>query len=195
MCDPSEKDIVLICSWRENYPRSHLPGSKPILRDRCCDGMIDNRAPLPWVEAQDRPRRGAREIEKGAPGATVSIQPHQKPPDTIPKASRNNTESRTHIGNIRDTFSTTFYNKNTTTTTASDNNHMSEVTTESAGLAPCGASLGQSVRLTLDAARRKGSPQTYRASRRIQPQNSLRGQRPKAQKNSTQSKHTTRLKK
>ncbi len=57
---------------------------------------------------------------------------------------------------------------------------MSEETKESAELAPRGAGLGQSVRLTLDAARWKGSPQTYRALGLIQPFNSPRGQRLKA---------------
>ena len=54
------------------------------------------------------------------------------------------------------------------------------MTTESAGLAPSGAGLRQSVRLALDAARRKGLPRPYRALGRIRPQISHRGQRPKA---------------
>jgi hypothetical protein len=65
-----------------NLPRLHLPGSKPVLMGRCCDGMIDKRAPLPWVEAQDQPRRGAGENENGARGAVLSSQPPQKAPDT-----------------------------------------------------------------------------------------------------------------
>ncbi len=50
--------------------------------------MIDTRAPLPWVEAQDQPRRGAEENEKGAHGAELSSQTPHKPPDTTTTASR-----------------------------------------------------------------------------------------------------------
>ena len=136
--------------------------------------MIEKRASLPWVEAQDRPRRGAREIEKGAPGAVLSKQPHQKPPDTTTTTTRNNTVICPHLGQKYDTFNTPFHTTNTTATTAFDKKHKSEVTTEIVGLAPSGAGLRQSVRLTLDAARRKGLPQPYRAFGRIQPSTSLK---------------------
>ena len=142
--------------------------------------MIDKRAPLPWVEAQNQPRRGAGENENGAPGAVLSPQPPKKTPYTTTTASRNNTVICPHLGKEHDTFNTTYHTKNTTATNASDKKHRSEVTTESAGLAPNGAGLGQSVRLTLDAARRKGLLQPYRAFGRIRPQISTRGQRPKA---------------
>jgi hypothetical protein len=142
--------------------------------------MIDKRAPLSWVEAQDQPRRGAGENENGAPSAILSTQPPQKPPDTTTTASRNNTVICPHLGKKHDTFNTTYHTKNNTATTASDKKHKSEVTTESAGLAPSGAGLRHSVRLTLDAARRKGLPQPYRALGRIRPQISPWGQRPKA---------------
>ena len=85
-------------------PRLHLPGSKPVLRDRCCDGMLEKRALLLWVEAHDLPRRGARDIEKGASGTVFSTHPHQKPPDTTTTASRNNTVISPHLGKIYDTF-------------------------------------------------------------------------------------------
>jgi DNA segregation ATPase FtsK/SpoIIIE-like protein len=142
--------------------------------------MIDKRAPLPWVEVQDQPRRGARENENGASGAVLSTQTPQKPPDTTTTASRDHTVICPHPGQKHDTFNNAYHTKNTTTNTAFDKNHMSEVTTESAGLAPRSAAPRQSIRLTLDAARRKGSPLTYRALGRIQPLNSLRGQRLKA---------------
>jgi hypothetical protein len=139
--------------------------------------MIDKRAPLPWVEAHDQPRIGDGENENGAPGAVLSSQPPQKTPDTTTQASRNNTVICPHLGEKHDTFNITYHTRNTATTTASDKKHKSEVITESARLAPSGAGLRQSARLTLDAARRKGPPQSYRALGRIQPQNSLRGQR------------------
>jgi hypothetical protein len=142
--------------------------------------MIEKRAPLPWVEVQDQPRKGAGETEKGAPGAIFSKQLPQKSPDTTTTASRNNTVICPHLGKKYDTLNTPFHTINTTIDAASEKNHKSEVTIESAGLSPSGAGLMQSVRLTLDAARRKGSPHSYRAFGRIQPQNSLRGQRPKA---------------
>jgi len=142
--------------------------------------MVDKRAPLPWVEAQDQPRIGAGENEDGALGAVLSSQPPQKISNTTTTASRNNTVIFPHLDKKHDTFNTTYHTRNTTTTTASDKKHKSEGTTESAGLAPCGAHLRQSIRLTLDAARRKGLPQSYRAFGRIQPQTYLRGRRPKA---------------
>jgi len=107
----------------------------------------------------------------------------KKTPDTITTATRNHTVICPHPGNKHDTFNTTLHTRKTTTHTASDKISKSEVTTESAGLAPIGARLKQSVSLTLDAARRKGSPQSYRAHGRILPQNSPRVQRPKATKN------------
>jgi len=145
--------------------------------------MIDKRAPLPWVEVQDQPRRGAGENGNGAPGTVLSNQIPRKPPDTTTTSTRNHTVISPHPGKKHDTCNTTFHTRNTTTNTAFDKNHKSEVTTESAGLAPTGAGPWQSVRLTLDAARRKGLPCSYRAFGRIQPQNFLRGQRPKATKN------------
>ena len=60
-----------------------------------------------------------------------------------------------------------YHTKYTTTHTASDNIHQSKATTERPGLAPSGASLRQSVHLTLDAARRIGSPQTCKTFGRI----------------------------
>ena len=137
--------------------------------------MIEKSDPLPWVEAQDRPHRGVRDIEKGAPGAVFSTQPHHKPPDTTTTASRNNTVICPHLGKIYDTFNAQFYTKNTITHAASNKNHKAEATTESAGLALRSAGLGQSVWLTLDAARRKGSPQSDRDLGRIRLQNSLKG--------------------
>ena len=74
-----------------------LLGSKPVLRDRCCDGMIDKCAPLPWVEVQDLPRRGARENEKGEPGEILTPQPPQKTPDPTTTASRNHTVICQHL--------------------------------------------------------------------------------------------------
>jgi len=126
--------------------------------------MIDKRARLPWVEAQDQPRRGAGENENGAPGAVLSHKPPRKTPDTTTMASRNNIVICPHLGKKHDTFNTSNHTRNTTTTTVSNKNHKSEVTTESAGLAPCGACLRQSVRLNLDAARQKGLSTSYRAS-------------------------------
>jgi hypothetical protein len=159
-------------------PRVSLLGSKPVLRDRCCDGMIDKRAPLPWVEAQDQPRRGAGENENGGHGAVLSTQTPHKPPDTTTTVSRNHAVICPHPGKKHGTFNTAYHTRNTTTNTTFDKSHMSKVTTKSAGLARRGAGPMHSVRLTLDAARRKGSPQTYRALGRIQRLNSLRGQRP-----------------
>ncbi len=60
--------------------------------------MIDKRAPLPWVEAQDQPRRGRKEIENGAHGAVLSKQTPQKPRDTTTAASRNHTVICPHPG-------------------------------------------------------------------------------------------------
>jgi len=103
--------------------------------------MLEKRAPLLWVEAQDWPRRGARDIEKGAPGAVFSTLQHQKLTDTTTTASWNNTVISPHLGKIYDTLNTPFYTRNTTTDVAFDNNHKSKATTESAGLALSGAIL------------------------------------------------------
>ena len=111
-------------------PRLHPPpGSKPVLKDRCCDGMINKRAPLPWFEAQNQPRRGAGENENIAHGAVLSYKILQKKPDTTTTATRNHAVICPHPGKKRDTLNTKFHTKNTTTNTASDKNHQSEVTT------------------------------------------------------------------
>jgi hypothetical protein len=142
--------------------------------------MIDKGAPLPWVEAQDLPRRGAGENEKGAPREIYTFQPPQKPPDPTTTASRSHIVICIHLDKKRDIFNTPLHTRKTNIDAASDKKYISEATTERAGLGPCGSGTGQSVRLTLDAARRKGLPQSYRAFGRIQPQNSLTGHRPKA---------------
>jgi hypothetical protein len=82
-----------------------------------------------------------------------------------------------HLEKKYDTFNTPNHTRNTTKPTAYDKIHQSEVTIESVGLAPKSASLRKSVQLTLDAARRTGSHQTYRAFGRIKPINLPRGQR------------------
>ncbi len=138
-------------------------GSKPVLRDRCSDEMIDKRAPLPWIEAQDKPRRGAKENENGAPGAELSTSHSQKTSDNTTPTSRILTVICPHPGKQVDTFNTQLHTDNTITHTASDRIHQSEATTERPGPAPCGACQRKSASLILNAARRKGSPQSYRA--------------------------------
>ncbi len=62
---------------------------KPFIGDRCCDEIIDKRAPLPWVEAQDQPRKGAEENKNGAPGAELSPLHTHEAPKNITTTSRN----------------------------------------------------------------------------------------------------------
>ncbi len=59
--------------------------------------MIDKRALLAWVEAQDQPRRGARENENGAPGVVLSTQTPHNPLETTTTASRNHTVICPHL--------------------------------------------------------------------------------------------------
>jgi hypothetical protein len=100
-------------------------GSKSVLKDQLCDEMIEKRAPLPWVEAHDQPRRGAEENENGAPGAELSSQTLHKPPYTITTTSRILTVICLHPGKKVDTFNTRFQINNTTKHNASDRIHKS----------------------------------------------------------------------
>ena len=146
-------------SYDPNFlPRLNPTGSKPVLKDRCCDEMIDKRAPLPWVEAQDQPCRGTQENENGAPIAKLSTPPPQKAPNTTTIASRNLTVIYPHLGKKVDTLNRSFSTKSTTETTASDKIRQSKATTERPGQAPRSASLRQSMHRILDAARRMGLP-------------------------------------
>ena len=140
--------------------------------------MIDKHAPLFWVEAQDQPRRGAKENENGAPNAELSSPNPCKAPETITTVSRNLAVICPHPGEKVDTHNSPHHTKCTTITIAYDRIHQPEVTTKRPGHAPRGASLRMSVHLTLDAARRKGSPQTYRAFGRIRPLIPSRDNRP-----------------
>jgi hypothetical protein len=81
--------------------------------------MIDKRAPLPWVEAQYQPRRGAEENENGASCAELSSQTQHKPPDTTTTTSWILTVICPHPGKKVDTFNSQFHNNNTTKLTAS----------------------------------------------------------------------------
>ncbi len=66
--------------------------------------MIDKRAPLPWVEAEDQPRRGAEENENGALGAELSSQTPRTPHDTTATASQILTVICPHPGEKRATY-------------------------------------------------------------------------------------------
>ena len=144
-------------------------GSKPVLEGRCCDETTEKRAPLPWVIAQDQPRRGAKDNEKGALGAELSSLHTHKSTEIITTTSRHLNVICTHLGGKNDTRSSPYQATNTTIHNVSDRIHHTEATTERPGLAPSAACLRKSVLLTLDAARRMGSPQSYRASGRIRP--------------------------
>jgi hypothetical protein len=141
-----------------NFPRVPLLGSKPVLRDRRCDEMIDKSAPLTWVEAQDQHRTCATENENGAPGAELSSQTHHKTPDTSTTTTRIRTVICSHPGIKVDTINTQFHTNNTIIHTAFDRFQHLEATKERPGPAPYGAGQRKSTPLTLDAARRKGSP-------------------------------------
>ena len=146
--------------------------------------MTDKRALLPWVEAQDQPRRGGEENENGALGAELSTPHSQKAPDNTTTASRILNVICPHPGKKVDTFNTQLHTDNNITRTAYDRIYQPEATTERPGPAPCGASQRKSASLTLDAARRKGSPQSYRAFGHKRPLN----QRPIETKNNYKTK-------
>jgi hypothetical protein len=159
-------------------PRVPLLGSKPVFSDRCCDEMIDKRVPLPWVEAQDQPCRDSTKNENGALVAKLSSPHPHKATKTTTTSSRNLTVICPHLGKKFDTHNKSFCTKSTPKTIASDRIHKSEATTERSGLAPRSASLRESVQLTIVAARRTDSLQTYKAFGCIRPLKLSRGNRP-----------------
>ncbi len=140
-------------------PRVPLLGSKPVLKDRCFDEMIDKSAPLIWDEAHNQPCKGAKENENGAPTTELSSSYTHTLPKDIPTTQRNYLSViYLRIGEKVDTFTRHYPIKSTTKPTASDNILQSEATTQRSGLAPPRASSRQRVAHTFDAARRTGLP-------------------------------------
>jgi len=116
-------------SGKNKSPRVPFLCSKPVLRDRYCDEMIDKRALLTWIEAQDQPRRGAEENKNGASDAVLSSPTPHKALDTTTTTSRNHTVICSYLGKNYDTINKTFYTKNNTKPIASDRNHQSKAST------------------------------------------------------------------
>ena len=150
--------------------------------------MIDKRAPLPWVEGQHQPHRGAKENENGALGAELSPPHSYKTTETITTISRNLTVICLHRGEKVNKRNSAYHTKSTIKNTSSDRIQKSEATIERPGTAPSGAGLRKSVQLTLDAARRKKLPQTYRAFGRKRPLIPSRGTRRTAKKKTPRQK-------
>ena len=157
--------------------------------------MIDKRAPIPWVEAQDQPRRGVKENENGALSAELSSQTPRTPPNTTTTASRILTVICLHPGKKHATYKRPHHTTGTQFTTAFDGIILSEVTKERPGPTPRSAGQRQSAKLTLDAARRKGLPQTYRVFGRTRLLKPSRGQRPIATKNKIKTQKSERASK
>jgi hypothetical protein len=67
--------------------------------------MIEKRALVPWVEAQDKPRGGADKNENGAPDVELSSSHTQKKPDKTTTLSRIFTVICPYPGKKVDTFS------------------------------------------------------------------------------------------
>jgi hypothetical protein len=121
-----------------------LLGSKPVPRDRCCDEMIDKRATLPWGEAQDQPRRGAKENENGAHAAELSSSHPHKAPEIITTVPRKLIVICPHLGEKKDTRNNPYHTKYTTKHTASGRIYHSEATTKRPGLRQVAQAYGKS---------------------------------------------------
>jgi hypothetical protein len=103
--------------------------------------MIDKRASLSWVEAQEQPRRGAKENKNGAHGAELSSPHPHKALEIITTVLRDLTVICPHLGEKVDKHNSAYHTKCTTKTTAFDKIQQSKSTTERPGITSSGASL------------------------------------------------------